>query len=296
MDAAEIDSLIEHFVTSEEMINRKPTSLQKQSVLSAAVTRQRQSPARWTTAEDDYLRNHLGYETDDQMAAALGRTAVAVHLRWERDLNLPAPSKHPDFLTGQQAAQLAGLDQHQVVHWCDVGLIPHRLMAGSRKMRLIRRVTFFRWIVNPENWIYFDWRKIPDEHLKRLCALKAARWGDQWWTARQVADFHGVDTKDVQRLAKRGELPARHAETSLCGRHKEPAWLNWFFKRTDALAVRFLKGRGAGHDFVFSKRAEEWMLEAKRRGFTWQQISDSMGNPCHKHTVRKRIRELTGLE
>jgi hypothetical protein len=247
---------------------------------------------RWTADEDDFLRKKLGYLTDAEIGSVLGRSANAVHLRWSRDLELPGPSKDPRFLTGQQAAKLTGLDQHKITYWCDAGMIPCRIMAGGRYIRLIQRITFERWILSPENWIYFDWPKLADSRLRRLCELRQARWGDEWWTTKQVADHHGVDVKDVQRLAYRGELPAVQVAVSRGGRNKAPAWLNWYVKKSDALKVRFIKGRGGSTAIKFTPQAEAWMLKAYGLGWKFSEITRSMGNKCTSWTTRQHVFRL----
>jgi hypothetical protein len=269
---------------------RVPVSLSASSV-SVIVGK---SP-RWTAQEDSYLRKNLGWLSEEEMAVALGRTPVAVKLRWKRDLRLPAPSRHPDFLTGQQAAQLVGLDQHQITHWCDAGLIRHRVMAGGRKIRLIPRLALTLFIVNPENWIYFDWRKLADAHLRRLCELRAERWGDEWWTTPQVAEYHGVDTGDVKRLIARGEIPGVQTLVSRCGRYKGRAWANWYVKRSDAVQACFRKGRGSGHDWEPSERARAWMTKAIKSGMSICALTRTMRGPCHE-TVRKRLFEMNLLK
>lgn len=246
--------------------------------------------ANWSNDEDNFLRKNLGYMTDQEMADALGRTKVSVHLRWKRDLKLPAPSKHPNFITAEQASLLIGLDSHKIVWWCDYGLIPARNMAGNRKMRLILRVTFYRWVVNTSNWIYFDWRKIPDPHLRRLCELKAARWGQEWMTTAEVGKMHGVTSKDVQRLVYRGEIPAVRAETSVGGRHKQPHWLYWYVLRSDAVKARFITGRGNVLFAYLTPRALAWAIKAREElGFTWAALNRSMGNKYSNETLKKLV-------
>ena len=250
--------------------------------------------AAWTPEEDFYLRDHLGWNTEEEIAVHLGRTRVAVHLRWKRDLHLPAPSRHPDYITANQAAELVGLDAHKIAHWCDVGLIPVRVLPSARHIRMILRVSFDRWIVSPSNWIYFDWKRIPDRRLRRLCALRAKRWGDQWWTTVQVAKFHGVTSKDVLRLITiAGTIPAVQVATSIGGRHKNPYWLNWFVRKSDAVKAVFMRGRGCGNEIKFSRRAEAWMLNAHTKlGLSYEAIRRSMGSPCDGMVIKKNIVRL----
>jgi hypothetical protein len=225
--------------------------------------------------------------SDEEIANRLGRTVTAVRLRWKRDLHLTAPSKNPNFITAEQASLLLGLDSHKISHWCDMGLIPFRNMAASRKMRLIYRVTFYRWVVTPSNWIYFDWKNIPDPKLRRLCELRAQRWGDEWWDTPTVAEYHGVTSKDVQRLLYRGELAGVQVTVSRGGRHKDPAWLNWYVKKSDAIHAVFVKGRGQNRtDFKPTPRALKWIKRAWKMGMNYSQIARSMGNKVTPWTLR----------
>jgi hypothetical protein len=252
----------------------------------------------WTPKEDQFLRDHLGFITEEDIAAHLGRTVAGVHIRWKRGLHLHAPSRNPDEYTSQQAADLLGIDPHKIIHWCDIGMIPARRMKGKlndkqRVIRLIKRVSFHRWVVSPSNWTYFDWKKIPDPHLRRLCELRSERWGDEWWTTVQVAQLHGVTTKDVQRLIYRGELPAVQVTTSIGGRHKDPAWLNWFVLKSDAPHVVFLRGRGSRNVVRFTPRAEAWMRKAHKLGWTTEAIMRSMGSKYRYDSIRKNVVRVT---
>jgi hypothetical protein len=292
-----LDKLIDLVVTASEVqAGRSIASIQRRTKLPAQAFAKQPAKElktvaaeKWLPHEDAYLRANLGFQTEQQIADHLGRTLIAVRLRWKRDLHLTAPSKHPDYLTGQQAAILTGLDNHKICHWCDTGLIPHRLVPGDRRIRLIHKTALDLWIISPKNWIYFDWKTLPDPRLRRLCELRAERWGDEWWPTVKVAEYHGVDTKDVQRLIYRGELPAVQTETSLGGRHKDPQWLNWFVLKSDAVKAVFVRGRGSNKNGEWkpSKRAVAWMKKAWKKGMNYSQICRSMGNPATSWTVRQ---------
>lgn len=292
---SQINDIIDMVVTAEEVKagrsvahTRIKTSFPL-SAFSAQKISSNYRASRWTPAEDDYLRKKLGWLSEHEIAKNLGRTAVAVRIRWKRDLHLTPPSKHPEFITGEQASIILGVDNHAFSHWCDSGLIPYRNMTAGRKMRLIYRTTFLRWVISTSNWIYFDWHKITDPRLRRLCELRAQRWGDEWWTSRQVADYHNANTKDVQRLIYRGELPARQVETSRGGRHKDPAWLNWYVLKSDALPVTFRRGKGSARamGYLPTPRAQAWMLKAWAMGWNFSQICRSMGNPVTSWSLRQ---------
>jgi hypothetical protein len=240
----------------------------------------------WTTGEDAFLKQNLGYLTDLQIGQALGRSENAVRLRWKRDLDLPSPSKAPDVITADGAARLLGIDGHKTAHWVDKGLIPGRLMAGARKIRLIKRSDFERWVLSPSNWIWFDPKRVQDARLKRLCRLRAKRWGDEWWPANRVAKYHGVDTKDVQRLIYRGEIPAVQLPVSLGGRNENRAWSNWFVKKSDALQAHFVKGKGI-QAWQPTPRAVIWIRKAWRQGMNFSEICRTMGSPVTDWTLRQ---------
>lgn len=230
----------------------------------------------WTPAEDAFIRENLGWLTDAEMGEALGRSECAVHLRWDREMRLPGPSKSPDVITAHKAAEVLGIDGHKVAHWVDVGLIEGRIMAGERKIRLIQRETFRRWVLNPMHWLYFEIANVQDGELRRLLQKRAARWGDEWWTTRQVADHHGVETQDVKRYIHLGRLRSVRLPVSLGGRAKERAWSNHFVLRSEATrpGLRFVH---RGDDMSqLTPRGREWIKKALRMGWNATLIGRSM--------------------
>lgn len=230
---------------------------------SMAQVRSIRSPA-WSESEDQFLREHLAMMTDAEIGEQLGRSEIAVHLRWSRDLHLPSRSKHPEVITANQAADMLGIDDHKTAYWVDCGLIPGRLMPGERKMRLIRRQDFRRWVLNPMNWPYFDIRKVNDAELKRMLRKRAARWGDEWWSTRQVADYHGVDPKDVERYIKKlGRLHSFHLPVSRGGRNIDRGWSNHYVLKSEAIGVTFKKGKGNHMPCKFTPAADAWILKAR---------------------------------
>ncbi len=222
----------------------------------------RKKSREWSPEEDAFLEQHLGFLTDAEIGEQLGRSEIGVHLRWSRDLHLPSPSKHPDVITALQAADMLGIDGHKTAHWVDVGLIPGRLMAGDRKIRLIRRVSFMRWACAPVNWVYFDIKQVRDPKLKRLLKLEAKRWGDEWWNTRAVADYHGVDTTDVKRYIKLGRLHSFRIPVSLGGRHGNRKWSNHFVLKSEAMKVHFYR-LGEPGPSIFTPAADAWLLRAR---------------------------------
>lgn len=189
---------------------------------------------KWTPEEEDFLRTNLGYMTEEEIAKKLNRTVTAIHLRWERDMQLPAPSKTPGLLTAQKAAEMLGIDQHKIAHWVDRKFIPGRVMAGGRRIRLIEEQAFLAWCLDTNHWLYFDPANVADAELKAKLKARAREWHDEWWTTLQVAAYHGVVAKDVLRYIKLGRIQATQIEYSLGGRHPQLRWANWFVLKSEA--------------------------------------------------------------
>jgi hypothetical protein len=234
----DIGNLIELSVAEAERQNGLPMQwiASNHNVGGLMIARNSQSPGtcyscapRWTEAEDEFLRERLGWLSLEEIAAHLGRSPNAIKLRYQRGLHLPAPSKHPDWLTGHAVAQALGVDGHNAVKLIDRGHLPGRLLPGERMMRVVHRVTLYRWAVNPMNWIFFkpsvdDLGRIRDPHLRRLIERQKERWHDEWWRPGEVAAYHGVDHTDVNRYIHAGKLCG--VKWGNWSRPPNPAWFS----------------------------------------------------------------------
>ncbi len=94
--------------------------------------------------------------TDEEIARELGRTPIAIRLRGKRDLRLPAPSKNPSLLTGEQIAQGLAIDTHSSMRLIDRGILPGYRLPSQRAIRVVKRIDLLMFATNPMNWIYFD--------------------------------------------------------------------------------------------------------------------------------------------
>lgn len=259
------------------------TSILERIVLTSIADTRASSTHRrtWSEEEDKFLRDHLATMTDEELGAQLGRSANAVHLRWERDLHMPNRSKDPTVLTGRRAAEMLGIDEHKISHWIDVGLIPGRLMPGKQikfhTIHLVERVAYRRWVLNPMNWVYFDIHKVRDAELKRMLRKRADRWGDEWWTARQLADYHGVNIDAVKEQIYRGTIQSFHLPVSLGGRNHQRGWSNHFILKSVAVRAVFYHGKGSNRPCPFTPAADAWLLKARDElGFTFVHIGRMM--------------------
>ena len=258
------------------------------------------SAREWTSEEDAFLRANLGYMTDAEIAKALGRTAVGVHIHWDRDMNLGGPSKAADIITANLAAEVLGVDAHKLTCWCDAGLIKFRFMAGKRKIRLIDRVAFRRWVLNPMNWVYFDINRIQDEELKRMALKRAQRWGDEWWSTTQVAKYHGVEVGDVKRYLKFATITGYRLPVSLGGRHQDRKWSYWRILKSEATRPDLKFIRRGDDQSSFTARGDAWILKAVAQKIPLSVIGRMMGGRKTKGytgtTILYRWRKLTGKQ
>ena len=198
---------------------------------------------KWSKQDDDFMRAHYRYMTDEEVGQAMGRSAVAVVIRRKR-LGLPAPSKHPDELTATAIKHLLGVDEHAICSWIDSGILRGRLMPGAREIRLVKRIDLLLWCINPESWLRFKVEQVRDPKLKRMIEMRMARWGDEWWTTRQVADYHDADIRAVNARIKRKTLRCVKAR-NISGRHDAPAWAYNFVRKSDAVGLVFTSGKGS---------------------------------------------------
>jgi len=246
-----------------------------QWALAEAEIAPRRKPLPWSEREDEFLRQNLGVLSEEEIGAALRRTLTAVHLRWKRDLGLPAPSKTPGYVTANQAGKMLAVDVHAVCRWIERGwLRARRLPFRNRKVWHIWVEDLKRFAVKPEHWILFCPDRVRDPALARLVALAVERWGDEWLTPSQVAETHGVGHQDVNRYIHAGNLPA-------------VKWGNWRIRRSDAEQVYFHKGRGAGHELDWSEEGDAFLVLARAVGLSLAAIGHLVDWPSHR--VRPRL-------
>jgi len=188
----------------------------------------------WTEDEENTLRSLHGHITDEQIGVIIGRTRNAVHIHAERELHLPSPTTDPDYITCRKIAELLGIDNHIPPSWVDRGIMPGEYMPrqDNQLHRRTKRSIFINWLLNPDNWIWFNIHCVPDPNLHELLIQAERDWGDEWWTTNQAAAFHYVNNKDVLRYIKFGWIKAIQAHNR-SGRNSD-YWANWFIKRSEA--------------------------------------------------------------
>lgn len=249
-------------------------------------------PARWTRAEDDFLRRKLAELGVDECARILGRSANAVKVRFTRKA-IAAPSKAEGWLTAHQAANLLGIDGHKTAGWMDRGIMPGAVAGWSeRRIRMVSIVRLKMWLIRPETWIYIDADRIQHPSLRRLVRLAQERWGDEWWTTNMAAEFHGCDNTDILRYIEQGKLPALQAP--YLGGRNQARWSHWFVRKSDALSLVVYRGRGSGRELgAWSPRADGFILLSREQGLMYKTIARMMKWPQKRveyraHQLRRK--------
>lgn len=262
----------------------------------------------WSQADDEFLAANWGRLTLEQLAVHFGRSVAALKVRVTRDLRLKAPTKRPEIVTANMAAFGLGIDVHSMVKLIENGIVPGRLFPYQRGRRcfLIERQALAVFATNPLNWIYFrpenigrsnelrrDRRtqKYDDgichwfEQLRTLVLRRKALWNDEWWTPKQVGDFHGTTHMNVNNVIHDGLLPA-------------VKWGNWHILRSDAVAIKRIiawsgKGGPAQDHTYHSPAADAFMVLAAAVGESSRAIEAMQG--CAFRNIEYRLRRLGRL-
>jgi len=257
----DIDLIISQAVASAALLSGVPASLLIRRNLSLGTALIGPAPwcpfaAQWLPEEEAFLRAQIGKMSDGEIGAALGRSENAIKIKRTRR-GMPSASKRPGWITGNGAAHRLGVDIHLVMRLVKAGIMPAEILPGERGIMAIKLSWLYRWAVQPAHWVYFKHSNVTDMKLRRLLELKRARWGDEWWSTGQVAAWHGVDSKDVERFILAGNLRAVR-------------WNNWRVLRSEAMrpGLHFPKGKGAGHELEWSEAGDAFFILARAVGIS----------------------------
>ena len=238
----------------------------------------------WSAEERRLLRQHVNDMTLPDLARLINqrvhdgravRNADAVKIKIHR-YQIGRDVKGDDEMTASEiGSEYLGKCGKSVGKLIDLGILPGReLPYDGRTVRVVRRVTLYRWATRPENWIYFKVGRMTDSHLKRLVIRAQSLWPDKWLRVGQVVNrvnrLYGVpvDYRDVNRAIVRHGLPAAR-------------WDNWFVKRGDVDAFDWAAikgGKGAGHELgEWSPGGDEYIVLALAVGVTYGRIAANCG-------------------
>jgi hypothetical protein len=222
-------------------------------------------PASWSRAELAYLRSALGSLPVPVIAQKLGRSEDALHVIQVRK-RIPAPSRQPGWLTGNQAARVLGVDIHAVAKLAARGVLPMERIPGLRGILRVRVLRLYAWAINPLHWMYFKPEKMGDRRLARLVVLAQSRWNDEWWTIGKAAAFHGVTVNGINQQIRRGKLPGA------------VDWGNWWIRRSDVEKMTIRPGKGSNRwpGGNFTPAADAFLRRAYEMGLTTPVIGRMM--------------------
>lgn len=241
-----------------------------ESIRPAAGKRSNVSP-KWTKAEDQFVIDHIQSMTAEEIGMKLGRSENSVHIRIVRK-GLPTQSRLPGWLTANQVAKLMGKDGHVISGWVDKGILPGKILPGKRRIRAIDFNDLKRWLCTPENWPYFDEWKINNEYLRRLINKAKTRWGDEWWTTRQMADYHQCDIRKIGVNLELGKLHSIHCP-GIGGRGKD-TWANRYIRKSDA--IQWTSRTRRSEKKIWTKRGDDFILSSRANGKEFTEIARMM--------------------
>jgi hypothetical protein len=277
---SDLDQLIGTIVSDAQISTGAPIEWMQARNLVARPTQSetKQKHQAWTEEEEQFYLENAGKLSLEDIASALGRTENAIKCHWFKK-GLPPPTKQPDYLTTHQIAVLLGVDSHKTPTWVDQGILPGAKIPGfTQPIRRVKWIHFKMWLVRPTSWVYFDVQKIKNASLRRFVQVAQQRWGDEWWTTRQVADYHGCLPQDIKRFIKRGELPAFRA-IGMGGRAKDQYWAYWFVKRSDALNLKIKRKSNPAETWetkAWSQRADDFIRRMRAEGKKYSDIARMM--------------------
>ena len=260
-------------------------ALVSRSIQMAAVAYPVNRSREWRPDELAFLEINLGKMSEYEISQQLpGRSKNAVHIMRERS-HLPAPTKAPGWRSANRWREPLGLpDQRTIIGWIERGLVAGRVteVLGGRRICMINDASMRAFVLNPQNWVYFNTERVRDRELKRMIEKQRRRWGDEWLTNRQAADLlaarwgRPVDSKDVLRYIKLGRLDGKHL-VNKDGRqqvNETPGWSFWMVRRSQVEALMF-------HDYGtavsgWTDAADAFLVLAKAVGLSSLRIGRLM--------------------
>lgn len=286
----DLEELVDAAVTAAEMEAGVPPAIvasrsrldleEVEKSLEVEVDRQERAKpnlGRWTPEEEAFVRNNLGVMSLEELGVAIGRTATAIKVRFTRK-GWAAPSKQPGELVAREVAWRLGKCGKSIKALIERGILPGRRIPGKRGIHVVAETAFYRWAINPENWIYFNHERVRDAKLKRLLEIKRQRWGDEWLTTGQVARMHRLPggSNDVTRHIYAGKLPAVKYQF-------------WRVRRSVAENYGFTRGRGSGSALEWPAEADAFLVLCSAIGAPRKAIAALMKWPRWRPGYRLRL-------
>lgn len=283
----DLSSIVELAVIDAEIETGRPISwLQSHGFKIARSTQTRVigRPPRWSQEENEFCKLNSGVLSTADLANQLGRSEGAVHVHITRS-GFTTPRHAAGYISGNRIAKLLGVDSHRPPCWIDLGILRGESFPyPGRLCRRVKLIILKMWLVQPTSWVYFKAEKISSPYLRRLVQLAQLKWGDEWWSTRQAADYLGCDSKDVLRQIKMKRIYGYHAIGM--DRVREAGWSYWFVKKSEILPFKLPK---MGDQTLSTPRADAFILSARAQGLEHQVIAKLMKWPQKRVEYRYRL-------
>jgi biotin operon repressor len=291
--------LIDVFITEAQIANGMPAAwLEIQGRRARGVAgrpvRENKRMPRWTPEEDAFVLQNRSAMSLEEIGARLGRSSNAIKVRGYR-IQAATPRRTPGYVSGNQIAQILGVDSHNPPAWIERGILVGEVIPYNQS-RVWRRTTwpaFLRFLVRPTSWVYFKVEKIKNPRLRRLVELAQAKWGDRWLTTRQAADLRGCELEAIQNAILHGRLHGYHAGST--DRLRVWAWAQWFVLRSEVERLPLPWGCDKGHTIQWSPRADAFIVRACRERIAYEDMSRMMHWPVKRIQYRVLLLRRQGL-
>lgn len=180
---------------------------------------------RWSEKDEEFLRKNYRKISEKQLAEILRRTAASVRIKIKRDMHMVSMSMDKDILTAEHIAIGFGCCGKSIHSLMNKGLMPSRRLPVPRVIRVIDRLIFMKWLVDPGNWLYFKLDQVGALRRRgkraisqcydftfwedaRNIVLKARNeWKDEWLTPGQVTKILKINPRQYKPRKIGGKIP-----------------------------------------------------------------------------------------
>lgn len=200
----------------------------------------------WTKEEENFVQNNYGRICDEDIAKHIGRSITATKIHIKRELHLSSILKDSKILTAEHVANGLGVDSKTIHLLMDTGRMPCRRLPFRRNLRSIDKITFLKWILDKENWLYFKPSRVGNlfnkgkrrinkyydfafwEDARRILLKSYNKNKNYWLSVGQVSRLlhaQGGGTRYINKAIHKKTLKAKR-------------WGNWWIRKADFPAGR----------------------------------------------------------
>ena len=244
-----IDELVNASIQAGEIsAGVSPSRLRARGLTVSTPTVRSTAPSenRWSLAELDYVRQNCGYMTYADMAAAIGRTAIALEVRCHR-MGLPSPGRNPALISRRAFCDMLGVSGHVVNGITQRGEIPiERNLTPLGYVQLIRLDDVWEWLKKLDSHVLINLDKC-DPRVREIVLRAQQEQGDRYVDTVEAARLYEertgvkIDQADIhRRVVKFGDVPYIR-KPNQSGRHKQPTWSRIWILASDVAKLNIKK-------------------------------------------------------